>query len=90
MSTSQQRNHTPGVMKFTNFGKPFLGHHYHTNNLSEPYPEERRRFLKKYVNFTLFTTTLRALGMGVHLGRGVMKFIISCLLTLQILHAKFV
>ena len=46
MSTSQQRNHTPGVMKFTNFGKPFLGHHYHTNNLSEPYPEERRRFLK--------------------------------------------
>ena len=45
--------------------------------------EERRRLLKKYSNFTLFTIKLPPLWVGV------MKFTISCLLTLQMLHTKF-
>ena len=43
--------------------------------------QERRRYSKKYSNSTLFTPTLPSHWVGV------MKFIISCLLTLQMLHS---
>ena len=47
------------------------------------YALEWRRFINKYFNFTIFTPKLSPLGVGV------MKYKISCLLILQILHTKF-
>ena len=46
-------------------------------------PEYRRRSFKRYINFTLFTIQIPPLGMRA------MKFIISCVLTQQMLHTKF-
>ena len=50
-----------------NFGRPFLGHYYYTLSLSELRPGiEKKIFLKKYINFTLFTTKLPPLWVGGH------------------------
>ena len=77
---------TRRVMKFTILVGPFLV----TNTIhlvySEPCPLSREEdFVKKYVNFTLFTSKLPSLAVG----GGVMEYTISCLLTLQMLHTKF-
>ena len=50
-----------------NFGRPFLGHYYYTLSLSELRPGiEKKIFLKKYINFTLFTAKLPPLWVGGH------------------------
>ena len=47
-----------------NFGTPFLGHHYNTLRLNGPCTEVEKIFLKKYINFTLFTPKLPLLWVG--------------------------
>ena len=44
----------PGVMKFKNFGRPFLGHHYYILSLSVLCLGVEKKIFKKYINFTLF------------------------------------
>ena len=47
-----------------NFGKSYLGHHYYTHSLYGSCTRvEKTRFLKKYINFTLFTPKLPPLGV---------------------------
>ena len=62
---------------------PFLGNHYFIHSLSEPCSEvEKNIFFMKNINFTLLPKNYLFLGWGV------IKFTISCLLTLQMLHTK--
>ena len=68
-------------MKFTILEDPFLD--IITMHLVYKYEPCPRVEKKKYINFTLFTPKLPPLGAGP------MKFTISCLLTLQMLHTKF-
>ena len=64
MATLQQKKPCPGSHE-DNFDKPFLGHHYNILNfLTMPCNREEVFFLKKYINFTLFTPQLPSLGMG--------------------------
>ena len=65
---------TPGHENH-NIGKPFHVHHYYIINLSKACPREKE---EKNIKLTLFTPKLPRFGMGV------MKFIISYLLTLQL------
>ena len=81
MTTPQHiKTPAPGVMKFTILVDPSLV-------IITKYLvclinawEQRRRLFKKYINFTLFTQKLPSLW--------VMKFTISYLLTLKMLHTK--
>ena len=59
------RTPAPGVMKFTNFIDPFLVI-ITTYLVFLIYVWEKRRFLKKCSNFTLFTPKLLPLWVGVH------------------------
>ena len=78
MAIPQHKKPCPGVMKFTNL--------VDLSSVCLIYAQEqRRRFLKKYINLTLFSPKLSPLGVQW----GVMKFKNSCLLTLQMLHTKF-
>ena len=79
MATPHHKKPCPSGRKIYNFSRCFLGHYYYDLSLPGPVPE-LRRFLKKYINFTLFTPKLPLLGVKV------MNF---CLLTLQMLHTKF-
>ena len=84
MTTPQPRKPCPGGHEIYNFGRLVLGHHYYTLSLYGLFPGEERKGFKEIHQFTLFTPKLPTLG-----GREVMKFTISCRLTLQMLHTKF-
>ena len=79
------RTPVPGVMKFTISVDPSLV------IITDAYrivclihaQDKRRRFFKRYINFTLFTPKSSPLGVMV------MKLIISYLFTLQTIHTKF-
>ena len=70
-----------GFMKFTVLVDPSLVI-ITIHSLYEPCTGQRIRFLKKCINFTLFTPKLPPLGAG-------MIFTISCLLSLHMLQTKF-
>ena len=56
------------------------------HSLSEPYPGIEKKILKKkYINLIFLITSKLSPLWGV----GFMKFIISCLITLKMLHTKF-
>ena len=66
------------------FGRPFLDHRYYTLSLTELCPGEEKIFkeiLQFYTSYSQNTPPPTRWG-----GAGVMKFTISCLLTLQMLH----
>ena len=87
MATPQHKNPCPEVMKFTNLEEPSLDIITLYLVCLNHAQEQRRRFLNKYINFRLFTPKLPPL--ETEGGGGVIKFTISCLLTLQMLHTKF-
>lgn len=60
-------------------GGLLIGHHYYVLSLSKPCPI-LENFLKKYTNFTLFTSQLPSFWMEIT------KFTISCVLVRHILH----
>ena len=67
MATPLHKNPCPGGHEIYNFGRPFLDHHYYILGLSDQcLGVKRRRFLKKYINFTLFTPKLPPLWVGGH------------------------
>ena len=70
-----------GIIKFKILVNPFLVI-ITIYSVCLTYAQEWRRFLKKYINLTLFTPKLSSLGNGL------MKYTISCLLTQQMLHSK--
>ena len=75
------RSSDPGVMKFTSllFIRIILC-------VSDPCEKvEKIFFLEKYINITLFNQRLPALWVG-----GVIKFTLYFLLTLEMLHIKFI
>ena len=74
------RTLTLGVLKVTILADPSLDHHYYTLSLSELYSGVEKILLRNTLIFTLFTPKLPPLWVGV------MKFTISCLLTLEVLH----
>ena len=83
MATLYQMNPCPGVMKCSIQVDPSLvipDMHLVSLNYAQ---EKRRRFLKKYINFSLCTPKLPPLGQEV------VKLISSCLFTLKMLHTKF-
>ena len=83
MVTPQHKNPCPGVHKIYNFGRPFLGHHCNTYSICLVYAQaQRRRLLNKYINHTLYPKIMSLWGK-------VLKFTISYLLILQMLHTKF-
>ena len=65
------------------FGRPFLGHHYYIPSLYGPCPGvEKKIFLRN-------ASILNFLHQNyLPVGKGGMKFTISCLLTLQMLDTK--
>ena len=86
MAMPKHNNPFPQIHDTYDFGRPLLGHHYHTcnipslSNLISPGAEKT----KNYINFTLFAPKLSHLQGG---GNGwVINFTISCLLTLHMLH----
>ena len=52
MATPQHYNLSPRVHEIYKFGRPTLGSHYYTLVCLNHAPEWKRRFLKKYINFT--------------------------------------
>ena len=76
-------NCCPGGNESYNFGRPFLGHHYYIHGLSDLCLGVEKKIFKDIQQFTLLTQN------DLPFGWGVMKFTISCLLTLQMLHTKF-
>ena len=84
MATPQHKNPCPGGHEIYNFGGPFLGHHYYILGLSDQcLGGEKKIFLRN-------TSILHFLPQNyLPFGWGIMKFTISCLLTLQMLHTKF-
>ena len=72
MATLYRKNPCPGGHESYNFGRPFLGHHHYIYSLSDLCGSKEEDFYPK--NYF-------PLGSGA-----VMKFTISCLLTLQMLH----
>ena len=59
MVTPQRKNPCAGGHEINNLGRLFIGHHNYTLIFSPKHaPEQRRRFLKKNINFTLFTAKL--------------------------------
>ena len=77
------KNPCPGGHQINNFGRPFLGHHYNILGLYGPCPRVEKIF-KEIQQFYTFYPKITSRGLG-----GGMKFTISCLLTLQMLHKKF-
>ena len=76
------RTPAPGVMKFTNWVEPSLVI-ITTYLVCLIYAlDVRRRFLKKYINFTLLIPKLPPFCSGV------IKFTISCIYTLRMLHTN--
>ena len=80
MATPQHKTLWPGVHDIYNFGRYSLV--IITIYLVWSMPGSGEDFLKKCINFTLFTQKLPPLWVGV------MQFTISCLTTLQMLHTK--
>ena len=81
-SCPSKRTPPPGVIKFTTLvDSSLIIITIHLVSMNHA-PEKRRKVLKKYINFKFFTPKLPPLGVGV------MKFTISCHLTLQLLHTK--
>ena len=76
-----------GGHEIYNLDRTFLGHHNYILSLflSDSIPRSRswKKIFEEILNFTPFTPKLSPLRMGV------MKFTISCLLTLQMLHTKY-
>ena len=64
-SLSHYKNPYPGGHEIYNFGKSFLGNNYYTLCLYESCPGVEM-FLKKYIDFTLFTPKLPSYGMRDH------------------------
>ena len=66
MNTPQHKNPCQGGHEIYNFGRPFLGHHYQPIYLVCLIFvwEQRRRFFKKYINYSRFTPKLPPLGSG--------------------------
>ena len=62
MPTPQLKNPRPGGNEIYNFSKAFLCHHYYALCFSKM-PRNREEFLKKCINFTLFTLKLPHLGV---------------------------
>ena len=63
IATPQHKYPCPRSDEIYNFDKPFIGHYYFTFSLSEPYPGVKKTFLKKYTNFTLFSTNYLLLSL---------------------------
>ena len=83
MATPLHLNPCPGGHKIYNFGRPFRGNHHYTLSLSEPCPWVEKKIFQEIQQFYTFYPKITSLWVGV------MKFTISCLLTLQMLHIKF-
>ena len=67
MTTPLHKNRCPRGHEIYNFGKPFLAYHYYILGLSDLcLVVEKKIFLKKYSNFTLFTPQLPPLWVGGH------------------------
>ena len=64
-----------------NIGRPVLGHHYYIISLSEPCRGVEKIFCKEIRKFYLFYPKI----IPSPLGMGVLKFINSCLCTIQML-----
>ena len=69
MPTPQHKKPCTWGHEIYNFCRPLFGFHNYalllcTSLLSEPYPVQRRRDYRKYINFTLFTPKLPILGGG--------------------------
>ena len=81
----QQKNPYPEDHEISNFGRPFLGHHnYILNWFVWSMPGSRVK------DFLRNTAILHFLSQNyLPFKWGFMKFTISCLLTLQMLHIKF-
>ena len=74
------RTPAPWVMICTIFVEPS---HYYILSLSALCPRVEEKIIKDCINFTVFTQNVRPLGVRV------MKYTISCLFPLQMLHTKF-
>ena len=64
MATPQHKNPCPRGHEIYNFGRPFVCHHFYILVFQINAWEQRRRFLKIYSNFTLFTLQLPPLLVG--------------------------
>ena len=86
MATPYHKNICPGGHEMYNFGRPFLGHHYYIISLSDLCLGIENIFYEVLVHqfYTFFPQITFP-----WVGGGVMKFTISCLLTLKMLHSKF-
>ena len=85
MTTPQHKNPCPGGHEIYNFGRPIIGHHYYLLSLIELFPGVEKKTFKEIHKFYTFYPRITVPPLRV----GVMKFAISCLLTLQMLHTKF-
>ena len=76
----------PGGHEIYNFGKPLLCHHYYKLSLTEPcLGVEKNIVLRNKSMLQFLLQNYLELPMVV----GVVKFIVSCLFTLQMLNTKF-
>ena len=84
MVTHVHKNPCPRGHEIYNFGRPFLGHHYYILRLSDQCLGEETNIFKEIQQFYTYYLKITS-----PLDGGVMKFTISCLLTLQMLPTKF-
>ena len=86
MATPQQKNPCPGGHEIFNFGRPIIGHNYYILGLSDQCLGLEKKLFKKHA---AILHLLPPNYIPFRWGGGVMKFTISCLLTLQMVHTKF-
>ena len=84
MTTPHHRNPCPRGHEIYNFDRGFLAHYYYIFSLSARCTGVEKKIFKEIHQFYTFYPKITS-----PLGGGVMKFTISCLLTLQMLHIKF-
>ena len=83
MATPLHPNPSPGGHEIYNFGRPILGHHYYILSMSEPCPGVKNKTFLVIPQFYNFYPQILS-----PWGGGVMKFKISCVLTIYMLHNK--
>ena len=55
MATLQHQNPCPGGCEIYNLGRPFLGHHYFINSLSDLCMGVKKKILKEIMHFHYMT-----------------------------------
>ena len=85
MATPLNKNPCPGGHEIYNFGRPFLGHHYNILSLYGPCSGVKKKifFIEIHQFYTFY------IKITSPWGEGIMKFTISDLFPLHMLHTKF-